>query len=100
MHMEHDILNGTILEENKEISLPELCQVCKVDAEWVIALVHEGILEPIGTGPEYWFFSRIALRRALIVNRLQHDLDINLAGAALVVELLEERDTLLARINL
>ncbi|SFU42677.1 transcriptional regulator, MerR family [Nitrosomonas eutropha] len=98
--MEHGILNGIIIEENEEISLLELCQICKVDTEWVTALVHEGILEPVGAEPEHWFFSGVSLRRVLIVNRLQHDLDINLAGAALVVRLLEERDALLAKTNL
>lgn len=99
MHMEHTILDGIVIEERENISLLEFCEICKVDAEWVTALVYEGILEPAQTGSEHWFFSGASLRRALIINRLQQDLDINLAGAALVVELLEERNALLARIN-
>ncbi len=97
--MEHTIVSGIIIEESEKISLTELCEICKVDVEWVTALVHEGILEPIETGSEHWVFNGISLQRALIINRLQQDLDINLAGAALVVELLEERNALLAKIN-
>ncbi|BBL35221.1 chaperone modulatory protein CbpM [Nitrosomonas stercoris] len=98
--MEHTILHGSIIEESDNISLVEFCQICQVDTEWVIALVQEGVLEPIGPEPECWSFSGISLRRALIISRLQQDLDINLAGAALIIELLEERDNLLARTNL
>jgi len=97
--MEHTILSGTIIEESESISLTELCEICKVDVEWVTTLVYEGILEPAETRSEHWIFNGISLQRALIINRLQQDLDINLAGAALVVELLEERNALLAKIN-
>lgn len=98
--MEHRILNGIIVEESEEISLTKLCHICKADAGWITDLVQEGILEPADTAAEPWYFSGISLRRALIVKRLQQDLDINLAGAALVLELLEEREMLLARSNL
>lgn len=98
--MEHTILHGSIIEESDSISLVEFCQICQTDIEWVTALVQEGVLEPTGSEPEHWSFSGISLRRALIISRLQQDLDINLAGAALIIELLEERDNLLARTNL
>lgn len=98
--MEHTILHGSIIEESDSISLVEFCQICQTDIEWVTALVQEGVLEPTGSEPERWSFSGISLRRALIISRLQQDLDINLAGAALIIELLEERDNLLARTNL
>lgn len=97
--MDHDILHGIIIEESEALSLPELCQICNVEVEWVTALVDEGILEPAGTRPENWYFSGVALQRVRVVRHLQRDLDVNLSGAALVLELLEERNTLLAKIN-
>lgn len=98
--MDHDILHGVVIEESEALSLFELCQICNVEVEWITALVNEGILEPAGTQSENWFFSGVALRRVQIVRHLQRDLDVNLSGAALVLELLEERNALLAKINL
>jgi len=98
--MDHDILHGIVIEESEALSLSELCQICNVEAEWITALVNESILEPAGTQSENWFFSGVALRRVQVVRHLQRDLDVNLSGAALVLELLEERNALLAKINL
>lgn len=98
--MDYDILHGIVIEESEALSLSELCQICNVQVEWIMALVNEGIFEPAGTRPEDWFFSGVALRRVLVVRHLQRDLDVNLSGAALVLELLEERNALLAKINL
>ncbi|WP_350282477.1 chaperone modulator CbpM [Nitrosomonas sp.] len=97
--MGHDILHGIVIEESEALSLSELCRICNVEVEWIIALVNEGILEPAGTRPEDWFFSGIVLQRVLVVRRLQRDLDINLAGAALVLELLEERNASFVKTN-
>lgn len=93
--MEQRILSGIIVEESQNISLQELCRACNADTGWITSLVHEGILDPADTVAGQWYFSAIALKRVFIVKRLQHDLDINLAGAALVLELLEEREQLL-----
>lgn len=97
--MEHYILEGVIVEDDKGVSLAELCKVCQADAEWVLALVQEGILDPMDMASKRWRFSGVSLRRALIVRRLQRDLDINLAGAAVVLELLEEREVMRARLE-
>lgn len=98
--MDYDILHGIVIEESEALSLSELCQICNVEVEWIMALVNEGILEPAGTQSENWFFSGIALHRVQVVRHLQRDLDVNLSGAALVLELLEERNALLAKIKL
>jgi len=101
--MDDDTLQGVIFEEGEAISLAELCQLCCVEVEWITTLVNEGILEPIGFRHKNWIFSGSALRRTRIVKHLQQDLDINIAGAALVLvlvlELLEERNMLLAKLN-
>jgi len=84
------ILTGIIVDEHSELTLVELSMACGRPAEWVLELVDEGILEPIGQELQNWRFRAVSLRRARIVNRLQSDLGVNLAGAALALELLEE----------
>lgn len=90
---------GEILDETIELTLTDLAQRCSVRTEIVIAMVREGVLEPQGDTPEQWYFSGYDLVRLRRAVRLQQDLDVNLAGAALAIELLEELDDLRARLR-
>lgn len=84
------LLTGLIVEEEVVLTLDEISHACTVDSALVISLVEEGILEPIGNEQAQWRFSGISLHRARIALRLQRDLEINPAGLALVLDLLEE----------
>ncbi len=94
------VLSGGILEEDKSFTLSELCSVCSVRAVCVVELVEEGILDPLGREPAQWRFSGASLLRVRTVLRLQHDLALNLPGAALVMDLLDEIDRLKRRAQL
>jgi chaperone modulatory protein CbpM len=95
---EQTILNGIIVEDTTEFSLGELSRACGRPAEWILALVEEGVIEPVGADQTQWRFRGYCLQRVRIVHRLQSDLGLNLAGAALAVELLEEVEELRHRI--
>ena len=85
---------GTVLDEQVLLSLDELCRSGHVDRQTVVELVEEGVLEPAGRDSGRWQFTGLAvlrLRRALV---LQRDLDINLPGVALALDLMEEIDRL------
>jgi chaperone modulatory protein CbpM len=58
--------------------------------------VEEGILEPAGHNPAQWRFSGTSLQKAHIAMRLQRDLEINLAGVALALDLMDEIESLQA----
>jgi chaperone modulatory protein CbpM len=90
---------GELIDESREFSLGDLCRICGVHAEVIITLVEEGIVEPLGDEPAVWRFPGPALKRIEIALHLQRDLDVNLPGVALVVELLEERDRLLRQLK-
>ena len=93
------LLTGEVVEESVELTLVELCRACQAQADEVIALVEEGIIEPRETGSLEWRFAGISVRRARCAMRLQRDLGINLAGAALAIDLLEELQTMRARLR-
>ena len=79
-----------ILDEHFEFSLAELCQCCTVQAETIIAMVEEGMLSPVGSSPTEWRFTGTAQRHVEITLHLQKDLRVNLPGAALALELMQE----------
>lgn len=83
-------LIGQVLEDSDVITLADLCRSCMVKTETVTTLVSEGILDPVGGEIEHWQFSIGSLRRVKTVIHLQRDLGVNLAGAALALELLDQ----------
>jgi len=93
------VLVGLNLDEEEALTLAELSHACAMHAEWVVSLVEEGVLEPSGRGPASWRFSGASLRRARSAARLQHDLGINVAGVALVLDLIDEMETLRKRLR-
>jgi chaperone modulatory protein CbpM len=101
MNNENDLPEITlyILEEHSQLTLADLCRACTVHAERIIELVDAGILEPQGREPARWIFAGNSLQRARTALRLQRDLELNLAGAALALELLDEIDSLKAQLR-
>ena len=97
--MTHEIFNGIVIDEQTQLSLNELCKACSHSAEWVIELVEEGVLEPLGDQQTEWHFNEKSLIRVRSAMRLQRDLGLNLAGIALVLELLDEIEMLKSQLT-
>jgi len=92
------ILEGTPLDESTWIEVGDFCAWLSVERHWVASLVEAGVLEPRGAAPESWSFPASDLQRVRATARLVHDLDVNLAGAAVILDLLEERRRLTRRL--
>lgn len=90
---------GFLVDEQSTFTLDELAHACSVHVEWVVELVQEGVLEARGEHPERWEFPGPMLARARTALRLQRDLELNLAGVAVVLDLLEELEALRARLR-
>jgi chaperone modulatory protein CbpM len=81
------------------LTTSELCRRCKTTDQAIAEMVDFGILEPMGEHRDNWRFDAASARRAATALRLQCDLGINLAGAALALDLLERIDRLEARLR-
>jgi chaperone modulatory protein CbpM len=88
-----------ILEEQHDLTADELCRACSAGLEALVALVEEGVIVPSGSEPMGWRFTGVQLRRARVAVRLQRDLGVNTAGAALALQLMDELDELRARLR-
>jgi chaperone modulatory protein CbpM len=93
---------STNLLQPTQLSLDELSRTCAVHTEFIVELVQEGVIAPAPTvahsPPEAWRFSSLQVRRTKVAWRLQHDLGVNLPGAALALQLLDELETLRAQV--
>lgn len=90
-------LTVELIDEQTIFTLSDLCRSCAVEAEFVEALVEHGILEPTGKRGRHWCFPANSVRRTRVTLSLRRDLGVNLAGAALALDLLERIDELNAR---
>lgn len=99
--MEKKIISAIVIDE-AQLSLEEFCHTIYIDHNIVIEMVECQLITPAGNKPEEWRFDSECLRRAKIALNLQRDLEVNLAGASLVLELLDqisELETELRRYN-
>jgi chaperone modulatory protein CbpM len=94
-----DIHTGSVIEDDS-LTLGQLCRACGTHADWIISLVEESIIEPQGAEITLWRFSGVSLVRARSALRLQRDLGLNLAGIALVFDLMEELEKLRNQLNI
>jgi chaperone modulatory protein CbpM len=81
-------------------TLAEISRCCEVPAEKILVLVGEGVLSPRGRSQREWRFGGGDLVRALSALRLERDLGVNIAGAALAIELMDEMQQLRERVRL
>lgn len=75
-------------------SLSELCLRNDITSDFVVQCVEVGIADAQGSSPVEWSFTSMAAVRIQKAYRLQRDLEINLNGLAMVLDLLEEIETL------
>lgn len=88
------------VEENPEFTLEEICRVCEVSPDFVYEMIEYGAIDPRGFSKETLLFDENHLRRIRTINHLYHDLEVNMAGAALVVDMMEEMERMRAQIEL
>ncbi len=85
-----EIVTGIIVDETTTFTLQEVCYTCDINVEIITEMVEHGLIEPQKADTSDWQFDPHALRRLKIALRLQKDLGINLPGAALALDLLNE----------
>jgi len=93
------MVRAVIVEEEVRYTLEDLCRACRVDTTQLVALVDEGVLEPAGRGPADWQFAGPSLPRARVALRLVRDLELDTTGVALVMDLLDEIESLRSQLR-
>lgn len=93
------LLTGEVLDDHSQVTLIQLCRTFSIAAETVEELVEHGILEPASKRGCHWCFPASSIKRTRVAIQLQRDLGVNLAGAALALELLERIDALHAQLR-
>lgn len=89
-----------VIRDEGPMSMGELCRCCDLAADQLLDMVGEGLLQPTGSDPRRWRFSLADMYRIQRAVRLQRDLGVNLAGAVLALELMDDMQQLRKRLQL
>jgi len=92
-------ITSEIIDKSATCTLEELCRSNHVEAQWIMELVEHGVIEPVGQVSTEWQFASLSLVRVAKAKRLSQDLELNPAGVALVIDLLDEIEELRARLQ-
>ena len=87
-------LTGAIFDDSAVLTVKDLSRMCAVEERHIVEFVEEGVLTVVEVNTTEWHFTGSALRRARLALRLERDLELNLAGVALALQLMEELDSL------
>ena len=87
-------MTGEILSEKNKLALQDICERCGLPETTVRAYVEEGVLDVEGDDVARWRFSEVSMVRVQKAYRLERDLGLNPAGAALALDLMAQIDEL------
>jgi len=88
------IIAGVIVEKSHALTLDELCNAIQTQPEIVVQLIEYQLIHPEGETRQDWRFDSVCLKRARIAASFYHNLEVNMPGIALALELLDEIDHL------
>jgi chaperone modulatory protein CbpM len=81
-----------VLGSDKIYSLTQVCEICALEQTIVLNYIEYDVISPSSEDEQY--FSQSAVDRLLKAFRLQRDLELNHAGVALALDLLDTIDEL------
>ncbi len=90
----HLCIEASLVDDDATFTMREVCAACGVHAERVVELADYGIVEPPLAPVPGWRFNAAAVYRMRRALNLCQDLGLNLAGASLAMDLLDELETL------
>lgn len=95
-----DLISGVLIEKKQALTLDEFSRVIKIEREIVIQMVDYHVLEPEGKTPQDWRFDSVAIKRGVRASSFYHDLEVNLPGIALALDLLDKIEDLRQKMNI
>jgi DNA-binding transcriptional MerR regulator len=75
--------------EPEQLTLESLAAYAGVPPARLEYFVEYGLIEPVARQGPQWLFDTACITRLRMIERLRHDLGANLAGIAVILELLD-----------
>lgn len=93
-----EIIIGVLVEDSW-LTLEQVSAACRVEPEWLLRHLEDGLLPGATSVSGTWHFSSAGLLRARRMRQLERDFDAGPELAALVSDMLAELDELRLRLR-
>lgn len=87
-------ITAVIMDEHTLLTYTELQQATSASDDFIVELVEHEFIVPLGSTPDEWQFDAECLRRTRLALRFSRDLEVNVAGITLIVDLLDQLEQL------
>ena len=95
------IITGTLMDDNTiDISFTQVCHLYHIPEEVLIELLEYGLFNEVTQPTKQVAFNPSMLNRIQSARRLQDDLDVNLPGVVLILELRDELERMRNELNI
>lgn len=94
------LIKGVIVEKSQSLTLEEFCHATHAPKQIIIQMIEYQLIQPEGDTPEQWRFDSLSLRHGRIAASFYRDLEINMPGIALALELLEKIEHLQRQVKI
>lgn len=84
----------TIIDENNTLTMDEICRAINAEHDLILQLIDYHIIYPKGSSEKEWVFDHVSLRRARLARNFYYDLEVNVQGIALLIDMLERIERL------
>ncbi|MCH9744152.1 MAG: chaperone modulator CbpM [Gammaproteobacteria bacterium] len=88
-----------VVETNETFNLEQLSDAINAEIDFITQLVEHELLEPEGSTAKEWQFDIVCYQRAKRAYSFHNDLDVNMAGIALALDLLDKIERLEKQLN-
>jgi chaperone modulatory protein CbpM len=95
---DEEVFAGSLMEDTW-LTLEQVAAACTVEPEWLVRHIDEGLFPHAVSVAGVWRFTGTGLVRARRMRQLERDFDAVPEMAALAADLLEEIDSLRARLR-
>jgi chaperone modulatory protein CbpM len=95
-----DALSGQLMQASNALTLEELSLTLRAPSSIIIEMVEFSLFVPTGTGPTNWSFDSLCFKRAKRALSFKNDLELNLPGIALALDLLDQIDELESQLKI
>ncbi len=85
-----ELISVEILSDDLHLSMQEVCQRCGLDSTELQQLVAYGLVTPVAHSETQWRFSAASLQLLTRAARMQRDFELDAAGLAMALSLLDE----------
>ena len=92
------MITGTLITNDETLNFKEICRAVKIAPDLMVELIEYQIITPKGDSQSDWAFDHICLKRLKLARNFYHDLEVNLPGIALAIDMLERIDALEAEL--